>query len=139
MILVVAVELLSGVFHPVPDGFKGTFEEVCQHVQRYPDWVLAVAIAAWGVAAFAGTWTAGRWGNGGCALFLGLLLLSALILNISMLPYPLWFKITSLIVIATAIACGYRLSRRRGVSVSPRMAPVRVPDAEGFPIHGEAS
>lgn len=113
MILVVGVELLSGVVHPVPEGFKGTFEEVCQHVERYPQWVLAVCAIAWGVAAFAGTWTAGRLGNRGCALFLGMLLLLALILNISMLPYPLWFKVATLIVIAMAIACGYRLSSRR--------------------------
>jgi hypothetical protein len=111
--LVVAVEFLSATVHPPPPGFKGSFEEVCQHVKRYPQWVLAVGVAAWGVTAFAGTWTAGRLGNRGCALFLGLLLLLAVIFNVSTLPYPLWFKIANLIVIPMAIVCGYGLSRRR--------------------------
>jgi hypothetical protein len=112
-ILIVAVEFLSAVLHPFPEEFKGTHEEVCRHVERFPQWVLAVAVAAWGVTAFAGTWTAGRVGSRGCALFLGLLLLAALIFNISMLPYSHWFKMASLIVIPMAIACGYRMSSRR--------------------------
>lgn len=113
MILVVAVEFLSLIVHPFPEGFKGTTEEVCRHVERFPAWVLAVAVVAWGGSAFAGTWTAGRLGNRRCALFLGLLLLSALVLNISMLPYPPWFKVGGLIVISMAILCGYRLSSLR--------------------------
>ncbi len=113
IILVVAVEFLSAIVHPFPEGFKGTTEEVCRHVERFPPWVLAAAVVAWGGTAFAGTWTAGRLGNRGCAMFLGLLLLTAVIFNISMLPYPVWFKIAALLVIAITIGGGYRLSSRR--------------------------
>jgi hypothetical protein len=125
-VLVVAVELLSAVVHPYPEGFNGTDEEVCRHVERCPAWVLAAAVAAWGATALAGTWTAGRLGNRGCALFLGLLLLSAVILNIAMLPYPLWFKIAVLIVIPAAIVCGDRLSNRRtrASGTGPKQLPV---------------
>src|SRR5438045_1803118 len=41
-ILVVAVELFSAVVHPLPEDFGGTTEEMCRHVERYPQWVLAV-------------------------------------------------------------------------------------------------
>jgi hypothetical protein len=115
-VLVVTVELLSGLAHPFPADFKGTFEEVCRHVERFPQWVLAAVVGAWGITAFVATWIAGRLGNRGCAVFVGLLLLAALILNILQLPYPLWFKIASPIAIAAAIVCGYGLSRRRSMS-----------------------
>src|SRR5262245_52422653 len=109
-ILVVAVELLSSIVHPVPEDFQGTSEEMCRHVERIPPWVLAVVVVAWGVTAIAGTWTAGRLGNRACALLLGLLLLAAVVLNIAMLPYALWFKVAILIAIPMAIVWGYRSS-----------------------------
>jgi hypothetical protein len=112
-ILVVAVELLSAVVHPVPPDFKGTMEEMCLHVAHYPQWVLALAVPAWAGTAFASTWISGRLGNRFCALFIGLLLLAALIHNLSMLPYPIWFKVLSLLAIPAAILFGDRLSIRR--------------------------
>src|SRR5262245_94323 len=87
-ILVVAVESFSGTVHLYPDGFQGTHEEICRHVEHYPPWVLAVVAAACGVTAFAGTWTAGRIGNRGTGLCLGMFLLAAVTLNMSMLSYP---------------------------------------------------
>jgi hypothetical protein len=112
-VFVVLVELFSSIVHPVPPDFKGTMEEMCEHVARYPQWVLAVAVAAWGAAAFVSTWTAYKIGNRGSAMVVGLLLLAALVFNISKLPYPIWFKIAVLVVIPTAIILGGRLSIRR--------------------------
>jgi hypothetical protein len=112
-ILVVAVELFSAVVHPVPPDFKGTMEEMCLHVARYPHWVLALVVPAWAGTAFASTWISGRMGNRFCGLFIGLLLLAALIFNLSMLPYPIWFKILNLLAIPAAVLLGARLSIRR--------------------------
>jgi hypothetical protein len=111
-VLVVAVELFSAVVHPLPEDFGGTTEEMCRHVERYPHWVLAVVVAAWAVTAFAGTWTARRLGNLWSFAIVGLLLLAALVFNISKLPYPMWFKIVNLLVIPAAIVAGGRLSTR---------------------------
>jgi hypothetical protein len=111
--LVVAVELFSAVVHPVPPDFQGTMEEMCLHVERYPAWVLALVVPAWAGAAFAGTWIAGRIGNRTCALCVGLLLIAAVVFNVSKLPYPTWFKIVNLLVVPTAILLGSRLSIRR--------------------------
>jgi len=115
-ILVIAVELFSAVVHPMPADFGETMEEMCQHVERYPNWVLAVVVPAWAGTAFAGTWIAGRLGNRGCALFVGLLLLAAAVCNILMLPYAIWFKTVSLIAIPLAIVSGIYWSSRRNVA-----------------------
>ena len=112
-ILVVAVELFSAVVHPLPPDFDGTMDQMCQHVARYPHWVLAVVVAAYAATALAATWIAGRFGNLGCALVVGLLLSAALVFNVSMLPYPIWFKIAALIAIPAAIVYGLYLSGLR--------------------------
>jgi hypothetical protein len=110
IILVIAVELLSAVVHPVPPDFKGTMEE---HVARYPSWVLALVVPSWAGTAFASTWISGRLANRDSALLIGLLLMAAVTHNLSMLPYPIWFKISNLLAIPTAILLGDRLSIRR--------------------------
>lgn len=111
-ILVVAVELFSAVVHPLPAEFGGTKEEMCRHVERYPQWVLAVVVPAWAAAAFASTWTARRIGNLFASAVVGLLLLAALGCNLWMLPYPTWFKIANLFAIPAAAFAGSRLSMR---------------------------
>jgi hypothetical protein len=59
------------------------------------------------------TWIARRIGNLYSAGIVGLLLVSALVFNVSKLPYPIWFKVVSLLVIPAAIVAGSRFSRRR--------------------------
>jgi hypothetical protein len=112
LIFVVAVELFSAVVHPVPPGFRGTMEEMCLHVARYPHWVLALVVLAWAGTAFANMDLEAH-GKSFCGLFIGLLLLAALIFNLSMLPYPIWFKLLNLLAIPAAILLGDRLSNRR--------------------------
>ncbi len=111
-IQVLAVEFFSDVVHPFPEDFKGTPEEIYRHVERCPDWVLAVALPSWAIAAFAGTWTARRIGNLNSAATVGLLLVAALVFNISQLPYPIWFKIGNLLMMPAAIAAGNRTALR---------------------------
>jgi uncharacterized protein YacL len=52
-------------------------------------------------------------GGRGCGAFVGLILLAAVVLNVSKLPYPMWFKVASLIAIPAATYFGVRLARRR--------------------------
>lgn len=110
--MVVAVELFSAVVHPVPEDFGGTVDEMCRHVERYPHWVLVLVVPAWAVTALAGCWTA-RLGSRGGAVFVALLLVAALVFNLSMLPYPIWFKLACLAVIPSAGVAGIRLAGRR--------------------------
>ena len=119
LVLVIAVELVSAVVHPVPPDFTGTMDEMCKHVARYPHWVLALVVVAWGGTTFASTWVTSRMGGRGCGVFVGLILLAAVVFNIAMLPYPMWFKIANLIAIPAAIYLGVRSrSRRKSTIVS---------------------
>jgi len=117
-LLLNAVELFSEVVYPAPSG--ATMEEMCQHVAGYPHWILALVVPAWGVTAFVSTWIAQRIGNRGCAILIGLLLLAAVVFNISMLPYPIWFKIVNLLVIPAAVVlgCGFTF-RRKTLAINP--------------------
>jgi hypothetical protein len=115
-VLIVGVEGFGAVVHPLPKDFGGTTEEICRHVERYPQWVLAVVVPMWAVAALVSTWIARRIGNLYSSGIVGLLLLSALVFNISKLPYPIWFKVVNLIVIPAAIVAGSRFSGRRKIA-----------------------
>ncbi len=117
-LLVVAVELFGGVVHPLPAGFSGTSEEMSRHVAAFPQWVLAVVVPAWASAAFVATWAARRIGNLYSSATVGLLLAAALVSNISMLPYPIWFKIATLLAIPAAAFAGSGLSLPRKTAVA---------------------
>jgi hypothetical protein len=112
-VLIVGVEGFSAVLHPLPKDFGGTMEEMCRHVERYPQCVLAAVVPMWAVAALVGTWMAKRIGNLCAAGIVGLLLLSALVFNLSKLPYPIWFKVVNLLVVPAAIVAGSRFPGRR--------------------------
>lgn len=109
--LVIAVELFSAVVHPVPPGFNGTMEEMCKHVERYPHWVLAVVVPAWGGTALASVWLTQRIGNRYSGLFVGAFLLAAVVFNVVQLPYPMWFKVVMPLAVAAAVVLGQRRTR----------------------------
>ncbi len=113
-LLLVAIELFSAVVHPFPPDFSGTEDEMCQHVARYPAWVLALVVPAWGLTAFASTWTAKQIGGRASLLLTGLMLLAGFVFNVSMLPYPMWFRISSIVVSGAAILAASRQSLRMG-------------------------
>ena len=117
--LVSAVELVSAVVHPLPPDFTGTMEDMCKHVERYPHWVLALVVPAWGGTTFASTWVTRRIGGRGCGAFAGFVLLAAVVFNIAKLPYPMWFKVVNLIAIPAAVFMGLRFpSRRKSIVVN---------------------
>jgi hypothetical protein len=112
-VLIVGVEGFSAVVHPFPEGFGGTKEEVCRHVEKYPEWVLAAVVPMWAAAALVGTWLALRIGNVYSFGIVAILLLVALGSNLSMLPYPTWFKVSNLLAIPAAMVAGSRFPGRR--------------------------
>src|SRR5262249_62052277 len=65
-VLIVGVEVFGSIVHPFPPEVDPTDYEVCKaHVARYPAWVLAVAVVAWGLTTFVSAWLATRLGAGG--------------------------------------------------------------------------
>jgi hypothetical protein len=118
VVLIVAVEAFSNVVHPPPKDFGGTMEEICQHVERYPQWVLAAVVPMWAIAAFVSSWIAQRIGNLYSLGIVGLSLLAALVFNLAKLPYPIWFKVANLLVIPAAIVAASRFAGRRKTAAS---------------------
>ena len=110
--LVVAVEVFSSVVHPVPPEFTGTMDEMCQHVARYPNWVLGVAVIAWSATTFVSTWIATKIGRPVAGVVVSLLLLLAIAFNVSTLPYATWFKVVMLSCFPVACYLGVRLGGR---------------------------
>ncbi|RPJ80050.1 MAG: hypothetical protein EHM13_12665 [Acidobacteria bacterium] len=106
--LVVAVEVFSGVVHPLPADFDGNIGE---HVRRYPHWILGVVVLAWGATAAAATFVASRIGNRIAGIVVALLLACAVVFNLSMLPYAMWFKVV--MPGALAVACLLGIWNRR--------------------------
>lgn len=110
--LILAVEAASAVVHPTPPDFTGTKEEMCEHVARYPQWVLAAVVIAWTTIGFVAAWIAARIGDGRAGLAVGAFLYAALAANVAMLPYPMWFKLVMLMCFPPACWWGMRTARR---------------------------
>jgi hypothetical protein len=92
LVLVIAVEALSMVVHPFPPEFDQSSEQVCEHVRRYPAWVLALVIPLWSGTAASAALVAPRLEGSIPAILVAGLSLGAVVLNLSMLPYPGWFR-----------------------------------------------
>ena len=115
-VLVIVLELFSALVHPLPPGSTGTMDEMCQHVARYPHWVLAVVVLAWSATGFVSVWAAARIGNRGAGIVVALILTLAIVWNVVMLPYAMWFKVVMLSCFPVACYWG---SRRGVKKLSP--------------------
>lgn len=117
--LISAVEVVSNVIHPLPKDFQGTHAEICQHVANYPNGILAAVVVVWSLIAALGPWISTRFGNLYAAIPLALLLIAGVALNISMLPYPLWFKIVILISVPLATYAGIHAANQPSPTTIP--------------------
>ncbi|MBL8816404.1 MAG: hypothetical protein JNL58_10255 [Planctomyces sp.] len=111
----VLVELMSSILHPVPSGFDhNSMEAVCEHVANYPHSVLFACAVGWWLTVAASCWLATRLGvsrHPAHGIVIGLILLAMAVLNMSMLPYPLWFWI-NVVAFPASTALGISLARR---------------------------
>jgi putative effector of murein hydrolase LrgA (UPF0299 family) len=110
--LVSAVEVFSSIVHPVPPEFTGTMDEMCNHVAKYPDWVLGVAVIAWSATALLSIWIATKIGRPVAGAVVSLLLMLALAFNIAKLPYATWFKVVMPVSFLAACYLGLWLGGR---------------------------
>ena len=111
--LMIGVEFFSSIVHPFPPGVDPSDYEVCrEHVARYPAWVLAVAVLAWSLTTFLCSWLATRLGSErhlAHGIVVGSILLALAIINMSMLPYPVWFWAGNLTLFPLGFYAGARL------------------------------
>ena len=84
-------------------------DEICEHVARYPHWVLGVVVVAYSATTFASTWVAARIGNRWAGIVVILILTLAIVFNIAKLPYAMWFKVVMLSCFA--VACYFGCTR----------------------------
>jgi hypothetical protein len=117
--LIVAVEVLSNAVYPMPPGSGQTEAEICEHVAQYPQWILAVVVPVWSATALAGTWVATRLGGRIAGFVVSLVLIAGSVINVSMLPYVLWFKVAVVIGVPLGCLLGIFLPRRPSVSAPP--------------------
>jgi hypothetical protein len=114
---IVGVEAFGAVVHPFPPDVDPADYEVCKaHVARYPAWILAVAAVAWGLTTFVSAWLATRLGSGrhrAHGVVVGLVLLALVVLNMSMLPYPVWFWVSNLVAFPLGFCLGAKLGGPR--------------------------
>ena len=116
-VLVIAVEAFSAVVHPFPEGFEGTKDEICAHVEKYPAWVLAAVVPMWALVVLGGCWVARKISGPIASLLVGVLLLVAVGFNQWMLPYPIWFEVANFIALPLAmlVAAGKFGTKRKGM------------------------
>lgn len=113
MVLIVGVEVFGSIVHPFPPDVDPTDYEVCKaHVARYPAWVLLVVVLAWGLTTFLSAWLATRLGSGrhrAHGMVVGAILLALVVMNMSMLPYPIWFWASNLVIFPLGFYWGAKL------------------------------
>ncbi|MEM7081912.1 MAG: hypothetical protein AAF465_04205 [Pseudomonadota bacterium] len=111
--LFMAVEALSAVLHPWPDDFSGSFEEVARQVESYPAWVLVLlGGVCYGAIMLICTFVAARLGpdrHPGHGYAVAIVLFGLVVFNLTMLPYPTWFWVLSMIVLPLTALVGTRL------------------------------
>jgi hypothetical protein len=113
---VILVELMSSILHPFPPGFDRTsVESITDYVAHYPDGVLFVCAIGWWLTVLVSCSLATRLGayrHPAHGMAVGLILLGLVVLNMAMLPYPLWFWI-NVIAVPVCMASGIWLARRK--------------------------
>ena len=119
-VFVIGVEWMSSILHPFPAGADPTDLETCRaHVARYPTGVLLLCFSGWGLGVVTSSWLAARLGpkrHAAHGIAVGLILLSLVVANMAMLPYPVWFWILSLTVLPACSWFGARLGRTHRAS-----------------------
>ena len=107
-----AVELVNGMIYPPPPGTDfANPESVKAAMAVMPKAALGVVLFGWAVAALAGSWLAAKFARpaGWPPLTVGILLLAAAVMNMYMIPHPVWFWVIGVAIYPVATWVGARL------------------------------
>lgn len=116
MFFIIAVEGINAVLWPPPAGVNLMKDkEAClAYFVSLPTAALVVGVVGWTLAALCGPWVATRLGTNrhpAHGFALGTLLLLGAVVNMSMLPYPLWYWAAVLILLPSSLVVGSLQSR----------------------------
>lgn len=116
VLVIAGCEQIGTLLHPPPPGLDmHDRAAMTAFIATLPWTAFAVVLVAWGLGVLSGGWVAGRLAPTGPALHaLGITLLVAAgaVANMLMIPHPVWFWISALLVIAAAGHAARWLLRR---------------------------
>ena len=111
--LIIAIEALGHAVYPMPDGLDLTDREVLKaSVMDAPIAALLLVLGAWLVATLVGGLLACFIAKESPLVYsaiIGGLVLMGTVINLSSIPHPLWFSITSVLAIIATIFVTSRL------------------------------
>ncbi len=117
--LVAAIESVSSILHPWPEDFAGTAEEIARQVETYPAWVLVLLGGiGYGATMLICTFIATRISldrNPRHGYGVGLFLFAMVILNLTVLPYPIWYWVLMFTALPLAAYFGTNLASKNQV------------------------
>ena len=112
--LFMVIEGVGSILHPWPENFAGTFDEISHQVETYPVWVLALlGGVGYGATMWICSFIATRIGhnrNPWHGYGVGVVLFSGVVLNMTQLPYPIWFWVLMFVVLPPAAYCGAKFA-----------------------------
>ena len=115
-----AVDAVNAKIYPPPPGVDlADPESVKAMMAVMPRAALVVVLAGWFVSALLGTAVAARFARpaGWPPLTVGILLLAAAVMNMYVIPHPVWFWVVGVATYPVATGLGARLG---GTPVKPR-------------------
>ena len=110
------LEMVSHRMNPLPDGFDFTDKAaLTDHIANMPLSVFLFLLLAHGIGALVGGFIASKMAKvqkRGAAMFVGLILVLAGLLNLMAIPHPIWFSVSD-ILIYTPMALAGNLLRSK--------------------------
>ena len=112
-----SIEMVNYRMFPLPDGLDITNKEAMkEYIKTLPGLAFGIVIFAHLAGAFIGGWIASLIAQNNqrnIALGIGLFLLVMGLINLLMIPHPIWFMILDLAVYVPAAFLGYKFFARR--------------------------
>ena len=115
-LVIIVIEMINHAIYPLPEDVNPLDAQSLKSAMAgMPAGALAGVVLAWILGALAGSFTAAKIaGSGGLlpGLVVGIFLLLGSVLNMAVLPHPVWVWAAALILIPTASVLGTRLAGR---------------------------
>lgn len=122
VVTMLALEYVGMSLFPPPPGTRLDNEaDLAALMASAPTGKLAWVLMGWTLAAFVGGWIAARLSKQhrpAAAITVGVLIVAGVILNVSMLPHPLWMTIAGVLLPIPAAWLASRLSNTASHSTS---------------------
>ncbi len=115
MLLVFGIETLGTVFFPLPEGADPTnYEWLKNNIDQIPNGALVMVALAHLLGIVAGMYIASLNSKSSMipAYIVGVLMLLATVVNLFMIPHPMWFKISDIIGALIGLGIGKSLGEK---------------------------